>query len=153
MEKEDKINDESVGIIPVFKDETEGYLFLIVLHNAGHWGFPKGHKEEGEKEIDTAKRELYEETGVKDIKLYNKKEFFEEYSFLKNGKTYHKKVRYFLALVLDKESNTLTEFNNEIKDTKWLDYSNALNILTFYEAKNLLDEVKEYLGQNKLISY
>ena len=35
---------------------------LIVKHNAGHWDFPKGHVEENETEIQTAIREVKEET-------------------------------------------------------------------------------------------
>lgn len=34
------------------------------------WEIPGGHREEGEKIKDTAARELFEETGAKDFKLY-----------------------------------------------------------------------------------
>ena len=35
----------------------------------GHWDFPKGHVDKGETEIETAIRELEEETGIKKIIL------------------------------------------------------------------------------------
>lgn len=35
----------------------------------GTWGLPGGHPEPGEQLIEGAKRELYEETGIKAIKL------------------------------------------------------------------------------------
>ena len=37
---------------------------LLILQNAGHWGLPKGHVEEGETEEQTAIREVKEETNV-----------------------------------------------------------------------------------------
>ena len=44
--------------------------FLLIQHHAGHWGFPKGHQEKGEDDLTTARRELQEETGIKQIKIY-----------------------------------------------------------------------------------
>lgn len=39
--------------------------YLLVENDSGHIGFPKGHVEYGESEIDTARREVFEETGLK----------------------------------------------------------------------------------------
>ena len=51
----------------------------------GHWDFPKGHVDKGETEVETAIRELEEETGVKNII------FFKQLS--KNNKLYFSKRR------------------------------------------------------------
>lgn len=40
---------------------------LLLHYSSGHWDFPKGHIEKGETELETAKREVKEETGL-DIK-------------------------------------------------------------------------------------
>ena len=38
---------------------------LFIKHRHGtHWSFPKGHMEEGENEVQTALREVKEETGL-----------------------------------------------------------------------------------------
>lgn len=140
-----EIKDESIGVVPVFNGAAGENLFLVVLHKAGHWAFPKGHQDAGESELDTAKRELYEETGIKDVELKNQKEFLEFYSFERHGKTYYKRVKYFIGLVLNKETKTPDKFKHEIKQTKWLSYTDALEILTFKEARDLLHEVKRYL--------
>ena len=141
------IKDKSTGIIPIFVNDNKENLFLVVLHRDGHWAFPKGHQKIGESDLDTAKRELYEETGVEDVKLKNLKEFLEFYSFEKNGKKYDKKVKYFIGFVFDNKTKTPNEFKHEIKRMKWLNYSEALDIITFTESRNMLNEVKKYLEE------
>ena len=54
MEKE-----KSCGIVVFNEDKV-----LIVKHNVGHYGMPKGHVEDGETEFETAIREVKEETNI-----------------------------------------------------------------------------------------
>ena len=52
--------EKSCGCI-IFNEKGE----ILLLHqNAGHWGLPKGHVEEGETEEQTAIREVKEETNI-----------------------------------------------------------------------------------------
>ncbi|MFO8088458.1 MAG: NUDIX domain-containing protein [Desulfatiglandaceae bacterium] len=54
----------SAGIIPVRRDNQKwNFLFLRAYRN---WDFPKGIVEEGEDPLETAKRELREETSITD---------------------------------------------------------------------------------------
>jgi bis(5'-nucleosidyl)-tetraphosphatase len=39
-------------------------VFLLLRNRRGYWGFPQGHKERGESEIQTLNREVNEETGI-----------------------------------------------------------------------------------------
>lgn len=52
-------HEKSCGIV-VFKDNK----VLLVHHNLGHYGIPKGHVEFGETDEETALREFFEETGI-----------------------------------------------------------------------------------------
>ena len=63
--------EKSAGAI-IFRTEN-GIKYYLLLHYApsepgkrGQWGFAKGHVEEGETEEETARREVAEETGIKD---------------------------------------------------------------------------------------
>ena len=40
---------------------------LLLQYPQGHWDFPKGHVDGAETEHETAIRELFEETAIKDI--------------------------------------------------------------------------------------
>ena len=61
---------EAAGYI-LFWNSSEGRRFLL-LQNARHgtWSFPKGHLEAGETPEAGAKRELEEETGIRDVKVW-----------------------------------------------------------------------------------
>ncbi len=63
------------GVIPLRYDNSKYEVFLIQHRKGYHWGFPKGHPEAEDSNIeDTSKRELKEETGL-DIQqfLFDKK--------------------------------------------------------------------------------
>ncbi|MBU4481989.1 NUDIX domain-containing protein [Patescibacteria group bacterium] len=111
-------------------------------HQVGHWSFPKGRVEKGETEIETAKRELIEETGIKDFKILNDLYFIEKYSFEEGNKKYDKEVKYFVALIKDPKVKIL---ESELQDYKWLDFDNALELITFQGAKNILKEVNKII--------
>ncbi len=40
---------------------------LVVNQNGNSWSLPKGHTEEKESALEAAKREIYEESGVKEL--------------------------------------------------------------------------------------
>ena len=54
--------EKSCGGI-IYKQENEVYKFLRIKPILGHWGFSKCHVEDGETEVETAIREIKEETG------------------------------------------------------------------------------------------
>lgn len=53
------------GGIIVKKENGNFYVLLIYRKKEDDWSFPKGHIEHGEDVIDTLKREILEETGLK----------------------------------------------------------------------------------------
>lgn len=80
--------EKSCGCIVI-----DGRNVLLVKQTKGHWSFPKGHMEEGESEIQTAVREVKEETNVDAIPDETKR-YVEEY-LMDNGNMKH--VIYFVS--------------------------------------------------------
>ena len=82
---------KSCGII-VFDDQEK---VLMVKHKEGHYGFPKGHVEEGEtKEEITAHREVLEETNCDAIIIPG---FREENKYIVKHKEEDKTVVFFVG--------------------------------------------------------
>lgn len=63
MMSTEAVLQKSCGVIP-YRRNQENIEYLILLQTNGCWSFPKGHMEPGETEIQTALRELREETGL-----------------------------------------------------------------------------------------
>jgi len=140
------MKDECFGIVPIFASETDT-LFLLIQHQAGHWGFPKGHANPGESALETAKRELEEETGIRDCEVLEEPSFVEHYSFVKEGEPIEKTVTYFLAFVNSMEVQLQAE---EIQNSAWICFEEAVKLITFDANRQVLREVKAYLdGRNE----
>ena len=137
-----KVEVKSYGVIPVFKKESNFYILLVKNSKGGHWGLPKGTPEKDEKPIDTARRELFEETGIKDIEIKIEVNFEEKYGFEQNGVVYSKTNTYYLGFV-----NEMTEGNqlDEIDELKWVKIDEAQNTLTYQSAINVVKKLAELL--------
>lgn len=81
----------AAGII-VVRRVAEGWRYLL-LRAYNYWDFPKGEVEEGETPLETALREVEEETGLKDLNFRWGRVFTETAPY-NNGR---KKARYYLA--------------------------------------------------------
>jgi len=135
--------DYSCGIVP-YRVVNARREYLLVQHHAGHWAFPKGHPEDSESPLETATRELAEETGLDKVEVTASPAFEEVYKFTKrSGKRVRKVVTYFLGEVSADAPVTVQE--KEIADHRWGDVQATRNQLTFEEGKLLLDEVEAYL--------
>ena len=144
--KPKKIKDDySCGVVPC--RVVEGVReYLLVQHHAGHWAFPKGHPEADESPIQTAARELAEETGLAQADLLEAPAFEEAYTFTKrSGTQVRKLVTYFLGQV--SADAQVTAQPEEICAIAWGDAQATRARLTFDEGRRLFEEVEAYLAQ------
>ncbi|MBR5320560.1 MAG: NUDIX domain-containing protein [Clostridia bacterium] len=116
----------------------ETRFLLIKNRRSLNWGFPKGHMERGEGELETAYREILEETGIR-ARFLPDFRYKSEYSI--QGRI-EKKVIIFLATTDD--TSTIIQ-REEIEEYLWLKYDKAMNSLKFPNDKYLLTKAKEYL--------
>ena len=117
-------------------------LYLLIKDNKGICGFPKGHKESGETEIQTALRETWEETSIKP-ELVNG--FRTEIRYkLENG---NDKICIFY---LGDFSNQIPKSNETFErfDFLILPFLDAYEMLSFPDTKLLLEQANEYLENN-----
>ena len=130
-----KIQEKACGCI-IIKDEK----VLLIRQISGAWGFPKGHVEHEESEVETAIREVKEETNI-DVEIDEKKRYTMEYV---TDKGLNKEVVIFMAKPI---SNDLKIQENELIDAQWMSYSDALATVSYDNTRDLLLQA---LRENKL---
>lgn len=142
--------DYAYGVI-VFYMENETPHYLILKQVQGHWSFPKGHAEKDETPIETALRELTEETGIDEVNLISGDiQVKDEYVIKPDSpKPVHKFVEFFIGWVPGKD---VVVQDGEIFDYKWITSSEGGDILTYDSSKRLLEAadsiVQKYLQMN-----
>ena len=110
----------------------------------GHWDFPKGHVDKGETEIETATRELEEETGIKNIILLDNFRKTINYKIQKRDRKISKEVVFFIATTVETEIN----LSHEHVDYGWFDFTSALKQLTYDNARSVLSEAIIFYEKN-----
>ena len=113
---------------------------LVIQQKQGFWGFPKGHMEQGENEIETAIRETKEETNL-DVIIEDKTRFCLTY-FIED-KNIHKEVVYFVAKVDGKVD--IKPQIEEINGIVWIEIAKVEDILTFDNLKELWKVVLNHI--------
>jgi 8-oxo-dGTP pyrophosphatase MutT (NUDIX family) len=120
-----------------FKRCANQWCFLLVSarQDPSSWIFPKGHVEPGESLEEAALRELREEAGVqgevdRPVGTLTFRSGEEEV-----------RVNYFLIRAHSERQG------EEARRVRWLPLRDALALLTFHDAKDLLQEAAEHLEE------
>lgn len=131
--------ETSAGAV-IFR-RNEEIKYLLLRYASGHWDFPRGAIEKGEKEEETVQREVKEETGLGELEFIPG--FREKISWFyrKEGKTIYKEAIYYL--VNTKKEKVKISF--EHIGFKWLPYKEAMNQLTFKNSKKVLEKANKFL--------
>jgi bis(5'-nucleosidyl)-tetraphosphatase len=143
--------DASYGVVPIHEKSEGEFLYLLVQHREGHWGFPKGHMEKGEAPIQTATRELAEETGITNIDIDENVIESEQYIIDHKpgtksdfpGRYTRKTVTYFFGFTHQMKV-LYAGIDEEIINYVWLPFKDAMERLTYEEARTILKKAHQY---------
>ena len=135
------LHEKSCGAIVYRRFHGNVEILLIKHINSGHWSFPKGHVEGDETELETARREIKEETGL-DVIL--DQTFRETVSYSPKRDT-QKIVVYFLALARNYDFVPQAE---EIAEIRWVDIARATNMLTYENDKTIVNKARAAIKQH-----
>lgn len=131
-------HEHSAGAI-IFRENGEiRYLFLV--YEKGYLDFPRGNVERGETELEAAKREVFEETGLK-VDFIPGFRAETSWFYRKDGKLVKKTVVYFLAKTDKKEIKVSWEH----KGYEWLTFEEAMEKLKFENTKQILKKANNFL--------
>ena len=132
------MKEKSCGAV-VYKKENSELKFLLVYQSNGHHSFPKGHMEANETEIETALREIKEETNL-DVNIDSN--FRGSISYLMESKGVMKESVYFVATPTTFD---LLNQEGEITECIWCSYEETLGRLEFDNIKEVFEKAYNYI--------
>lgn len=145
-----------VAII-IFRKKKEGFEYAIFKRSdteeyAGYWQVIAGGGEEGETPLKAAKRETFEETGIKGVKFFllKTKSSIPVYHF-SASKDWPKDL-YVIPGHYYAINNTgqKTILSDEHSEYRWVDYKTAVKLLHWENDKTALWELNERLGNKDM---
>ncbi|HJJ48605.1 MAG TPA: NUDIX domain-containing protein [Methanocorpusculum sp.] len=129
--------EKSCGAV-IWRPCAGGHEFLMIRHG-NHWSFPKGHMEGKESEIQTALREIKEETNL-DVALDSR---FREVVTYRTKLGHFKDVVFFIAQPIYGRERPQVE---EIQALGWFTYDEALPLVTFATDNDVLNAAERYIN-------
>ena len=145
-----------VGII-VLNNQNKIFVGKRKDNPGNKWQMPQGGVDEGEDFITAMKRELMEETSIKNIKINKEVEKIYQYELPKNligiiwkGKYRGQKQKWFITKFLGEESEiNLNTKHAEFIDWKWIEPKLLPELIVSFKKDlylNLLKEINLVIG-------
>lgn len=131
--------EKSCGAV-LFTKINNTVKYVLVEQSEGFYSFPKGHMEKGESEIETALREIFEETNIKAtiIEGFVRKN---EYA-LPNKPNVIKQVTYFIAEYSNQE---IVFQKEELLGATLVTYEEAMELFQYESSKRILAEANDFI--------
>jgi 8-oxo-dGTP pyrophosphatase MutT (NUDIX family) len=122
----------SAGFV-VYKKTEEGTKFLLLYRGRNTWDMPRGKMEEDERSLQTAFREVKEETGLsrKDLKMQTNFKEFEKFPYNRGKEKMFKVVIFYLA----EANKDIIRISDEHDGYAWFNLNDAKRHLSRFKVR------------------
>ena len=139
--------------IALLNKENKIFVGKRIDNPKNFWQMPQGGVDENESYLQAAKRELLEETGIKNIKVIKELNYWLEYDLPKNllgkiwnGKYRGQKQKWFIMKFLGNEDEINVKTKNpEFLDWKWIKSSDLTKVVVKFKL-NIYEEIEKELS-------
>lgn len=125
----------SGGIVFKFTEDRKDIEILLIQDSKERWTIPKGHIEPGETAKMTARREIEEETGLKNVSVLawlGKIHF----KYRRMDKLVLMTTQIYLVQALDSKEMPIPE--KWMKGIKWFSFTDALDAIEYEDIEKLM---------------
>ena len=136
---------KSVGAV-ILNPKNE--VLIMFQKQNRYWEIPKGKTEAGENELETMRREIEEETGIKGLEVLEDSRNSFSYKFALHGHIINKRNVYYIARA--KNSDVL--MSHEHLRYKWENLNKVNSLFKHKNQKVLINKVIGYLKEHGVSS-
>ena len=113
---------------------------VIVFTDTKSWQFPKGTVENGEKYLETAIREIWEETGLKNL------EYVKELPVYSRVSTHEENTIRYIHYFLFYTKKQYLMPSSEVTECKWVPIDEVEKELTYDEDKKFIIDARKSIS-------
>ena len=122
---------------------TKGQV-LVVSQNGDSWSLPKGHLDEGETALEAAQREIYEESGVRELQFVRELGTYERPRLALDGGDDASELKRITLFLFRTRQTKLEPQDPQHPEARWVDKEHVAALLTHRKDKEFyLKALKE----------
>jgi ADP-ribose pyrophosphatase YjhB (NUDIX family) len=120
---------------------SEGKVLVVSQHGTS-WSLPKGHIDPGEDALAAAKREIYEESGIRDLELIRELGTYERHKIGVDGGEDGSELKVITMFLFRTSENSLKPVDPDNPEARWVEKSKVAPLLTHEKDKEFFERVE-----------
>ena len=135
-----KRTESSGGVVINFKREI-----LVVSQKGSSWSLPKGRIEKSEDKIQAAKREIYEESGIKKLEFIKELGNYKRHKMDKKNNDDKSELKTISIFLFKTNETNLKPIDKDNPEARWVKKDKVVKLLTHRKDKefflSILDKI------------
>lgn len=136
-------NTQTAGGIVI---NPEG-LVLIVNQNGNSWSLPKGHIDEGEEKLEAAIREIYEESGIRELQYIKELPSYKRYKISLDGGDDKSELKEIFMFLFKTNQMKLSPVDLDNPEARWVTPDEVSQYLTHKKDQEYFESVIKTLQE------
>jgi 8-oxo-dGTP pyrophosphatase MutT (NUDIX family) len=120
-------------------------LVLVVSQHGRSWSLPKGHIEDGEDAVAAARREIYEETGITELKYIGELGTYRRYKIGADGSEDTSELKTITMFLFTTSQTALAPVDPENPEARWVAREDVAGLLTHIKDKEFFLSIVDCL--------
>jgi ADP-ribose pyrophosphatase YjhB (NUDIX family) len=115
---------------------------LVVSQGGTSWSLPKGHIDPGESALEAARREIYEESGIRDLELIGELGTYERPRIGVNGGDDRSELKAITMFLFRTGERLLRPVDPDNPEARWVEKTKVAALLTHERDKEFFRGVE-----------
>jgi ADP-ribose pyrophosphatase YjhB (NUDIX family) len=120
---------------------SEGEVLVVSQHGTS-WSLPKGHIDRGESALVAAMREIYEESGIRDLELIRELGTYERHRIGVDGGDDRSELKVITMFLFRTSEKSLRPVDPDNPEARWVERSKVAPLLTHEKDKEFFQRVE-----------